>query len=95
MLPSTPMVTKVPFSVSVHSMVVIWVAGGPTDARGGATVRGGGTAVANDAITEARKALEALGYKPQEATRMARAVAQDEMEAEEIIRLALQSTVTS
>jgi Holliday junction resolvasome RuvABC DNA-binding subunit len=37
--------------------------------------------------------LIALGYKPQEAGRMARQVAQPEMSVEEIIRHALQSTV--
>jgi Holliday junction DNA helicase RuvA len=42
---------------------------------------------------EAISALTALGYKTTEASRMARAAAQPDMEAEEIIRLALQSTV--
>lgn len=54
---------------------------------------GSGPSVASDAVSEARNALIALGYKPQDAIRMARAVAQPEMETEEIIRLALQSTV--
>lgn len=49
--------------------------------------------VANDAVSEAKNALIALGYKPQEAIRMARAVATPDMETEEIIRLALQSMV--
>ena len=54
---------------------------------------GSGTPVPGDATSEARKALEALGYKPQEAARMARAVAQPDMDTEEIIRQALQSMV--
>lgn len=46
-----------------------------------------------DAATEASHALTSLGYKPQEATRMVRAVVKPDMAAEDIIRLALQSTV--
>jgi Holliday junction DNA helicase RuvA len=42
---------------------------------------------------EAVHALQALGYKPQEAGRMVRNVAEADMSAEDIIRLALQSTV--
>lgn len=45
------------------------------------------------AASEATNALSSLGYKPQEASRMVRSVAKPEMNAEEIIRLALQSTV--
>ena len=52
-----------------------------------------GQAVAADAPGEAKNALIALGYKPQEANRMVRAVAEPDMETEEIIRLALKSTV--
>ena len=52
-----------------------------------------GVAQAGSALGEASNALIALGYKPQEAGRMARSVAQPEMGVEEIIRLALQSTV--
>lgn len=47
------------------------------------------------AASEATHALGALGYKPQEAGRMVRGVAKPGMSAEEIIRLALQSTVHS
>ena len=54
---------------------------------------GSGTPVAGDATSEARKALETLGYKPQEASRMARAVAKPDMDTEEIIRQALSSMV--
>lgn len=46
-----------------------------------------------DALGEATNALLALGYKPQEAARMARAVAQPDMAVEDIIRQALQSRV--
>jgi Holliday junction DNA helicase RuvA len=45
------------------------------------------------ALGEATNALISLGYKPQEAGRMARSVAQAEMSVEEIIRHALQATV--
>jgi Holliday junction DNA helicase RuvA len=54
---------------------------------------GAGQAPAGTALGEATNALIALGYKPQEAGRMARQVAQPEMSVEEIIRHALQSTV--
>lgn len=54
---------------------------------------GSGGPVANDAVSEAKNALITLGYKPQDAIRMARAAAQPDMETEEIIRLALQSMV--
>jgi len=47
------------------------------------------------AASEATHALGALGYKPQEAGRMVRGVAKPGMSAEEIIRLALQSTMHS
>jgi len=47
------------------------------------------------AVSEATHALAALGYKPQEAGRMVRSVAQPDMSAEEIIRHALQSTLNS
>jgi Holliday junction DNA helicase RuvA len=55
---------------------------------------GAGQAPAGTALGEATNALIALGYKSQEAGRMARQVAQPEMSVEEIIRHALQSTVT-
>ena len=54
---------------------------------------GAAGALPADALGEARTALTALGYKPQEASRMARAVAKPDMAVEEIVRLALQSTV--
>jgi Holliday junction DNA helicase RuvA len=60
---------------------------------GGGPVSAGGPAPPSDAISEATTALNALGYKPQEASRMVRAVADPDMSVEEIIRLALQSTV--
>jgi Holliday junction DNA helicase RuvA len=44
-------------------------------------------------VSEATHALISLGYKPQEASQMVKSVATAEMSAEEIIRLALQSTV--
>ena len=46
-----------------------------------------------DALGEAVNALVALGYKPQDAGRMARNVAEPGMAVEEIIRHALQATV--
>jgi len=48
-----------------------------------------------DAAGEATHALAALGYRQQEASRMVRNVAQPGMSAEDIIRLALQSTISS
>ena len=54
---------------------------------------GGGVIAGGSAAVEAKNALAALGYKPQEASRMVQAIAKPEMETEEIIRLALQSTV--
>ena len=60
---------------------------------GGGPVAGGGAAPAGTALGEATNALIALGYKPQEAGRMARNVAKPEMSVEEIIRQALQTMV--
>jgi Holliday junction DNA helicase RuvA len=58
------------------------------------TAAGGGAAVAPaSAASEAVTALNALGYKPQESSSLVRMVAKPEMDVEEIIRLALQSTV--
>ena len=54
-----------------------------------------GSAAASGAINEAVQALNALGYKPQEANRMVRNVAQPGMGVEEIIRHALHSMVNS
>jgi len=56
-------------------------------------VAGGGASVPASAISEAITALNALGYKPQESSSLVRKVAKPEMNVEEIIRLALQSTV--
>jgi Holliday junction DNA helicase RuvA len=60
---------------------------------GGASGAGGATPAAGSALGEATNALIALGYKPQEAGRMARNVAQPDMSVEEIIRQALQTMV--
>lgn len=57
---------------------------------GGATLAGGG---AYDPLSEAITALQALGYKPAEAERMARAARAEGDEAETIIRKALQSAL--
>ncbi len=46
-----------------------------------------------DPVQEAVGALVALGYKPQEASRMVRAVAGTDLSAEQMIRQALQATV--
>lgn len=53
------------------------------------TGRGPAPTAVDDAVT----ALEALGYRPAEARRMARAVASDDLSSEEIIRSALQAAV--
>ena len=49
--------------------------------------------VSNDPVTEASHALAALGYKPAEVSRMVSSVAEASMDAEEIIRKALQTKV--
>ena len=62
------------------------------DLAGGAAP-GAGMALAADPLSEAITALQALGYKPAEADRMARKVAADGDVAEAIIRKALQSAL--
>ncbi len=59
----------------------------------GTAPQSGVPAAAASAVNEAITALASLGYKPQEASAMARKVATPEMGVEEIIRLALQSKV--
>ena len=61
----------------------------------GGIAAGGGPAVPGDAVSEAVTALNALGYKPQESSRMVRSVAEPDMSVEDIIRHALQSMVKS
>jgi Holliday junction DNA helicase RuvA len=60
---------------------------------GGGPSAPGSVTVAGDSLGEATNALIALGYKAQEARRMARDVAEHGMAVEEIIRRALQATV--
>lgn len=48
---------------------------------------------AKNAVSDAVSALIALGYKPQEASRMVRAIEVAGMDSEKIIRSALQSVV--
>lgn len=57
----------------------------------GSNIAGGG--VGNDPVSEASHALAALGYKPAEVSRMVSSVAEASMDAEEIIRKALQTRV--
>lgn len=59
----------------------------------GGSLPDGAASSAGGPVTEAKNALIALGYKPQDATRMARAVAEPGMGTEDIIRLALKATV--
>lgn len=59
---------------------------------GGSPVAGGATG-GTDPASEASHALAALGFKPAEVSRMVSAVAEPGMDAEEIIRKALQSRV--
>lgn len=61
----------------------------------GAGVRtgAGGVPVSSDPVTEASHALTSLGYKPAEVSRMIAAVAEAGMDAEAIIRKALQTRV--
>jgi len=60
-------------------------------AAGGASAAG--TPVGTDPVTEASHALASLGYKPAEVSRMVSSVAEAGMDAEEIIRKALQTRV--
>ncbi len=57
----------------------------------GSSAVGGGAVFAGDAGKEASHALSALGYKPQEVSRMVRQAAEPDMSTEQIIRRALQS----
>jgi Holliday junction DNA helicase RuvA len=59
---------------------------------GGATMPAGAP-VATDPVTEASHALNSLGYKPAEVSRMVASVAEAGMDAEAIIRKALQTRV--
>lgn len=52
-----------------------------------------GAPISTDPVTEASHALASLGYKPAEVSRMISAVAEADMDAEEIIRKALQTRV--
>lgn len=61
-------------------------------AASSSTVTGGAPA-ARGPVGEAGRALETLGFKPQEASRLVRQVAEPDMTAEDIIRLALKSTI--
>jgi len=63
----------------------------PLGASGGALRTG--TAISTEPATEASHALASLGYKPAEVSRMISAVAEADMDAEEIIRKALQTRV--
>ena len=58
-----------------------------------ATASGASPAVADSPVEEAVSALTGLGYKPQEASRMVRAIDSGGLSSEEIIRTALQATV--
>jgi len=53
----------------------------------------GGVPISTDPVSEASHALASLGYKPAEVSRMISAVAEAGMDAEEIIRKALQTRV--
>lgn len=53
----------------------------------------GSVLVGSDPVTEASHALASLGYKPAEVSRMVSAVAEADMDAEDIIRKALQTRV--
>ena len=59
----------------------------------GGSVLAGGVPISTDPVTEAGHALTSLGYKPAEVSRMISAVAEAGMDAEEIIRKALQTRV--
>jgi len=59
----------------------------------GIGIKPGGAPVGSDPVTEASHALASLGYKPAEVGRMIAAVAETGMDAESIIRKALQTRV--
>jgi len=59
----------------------------------GAGVTHSGAPISTDPATEASHALTSLGYKPAEVSRMISAVAEADMDAEAIIRKALQTRV--
>ena len=59
----------------------------------GAGVTPSGAPISTDPATEASHALTSLGYKPAEVSRMISAVAEADMDAEAIIRKALQTRV--
>ena len=59
----------------------------------GATSVTGGAPIGTDPASEASHALASLGFKPAEVSRMISAVAEPGMDAEEIIRKALQTRV--
>ena len=59
----------------------------------GGVVLPGGAPVTSDPVSEAGHALASLGYKPQEVSRMVSTVAEAGMDAETIIRKALQTRV--
>lgn len=56
-----------------------------------AMTREGGVLIPNDTVADAVSALQALGYKPPEASRMVRAIDTVGLSSEDIIRQALQS----
>ena len=61
--------------------------------RGIGGVLGGATAMPMDPASEAIVALQALGYKPQEAARLVKQVAAEQDDAEAIIRKALKAAL--
>lgn len=65
----------------------------PGASRAGPQPGAGGGAEPAGAEAEAREALVALGYKPQEAVKLLRAVSEPGLNSEELIRRALRSTV--
>jgi Holliday junction DNA helicase RuvA len=74
--------------VEMRDRLADW-GGGEAPARG----VGGAAADVSNPVEEAVSALIALGYKPQEASRMVRGVDVSDMSTEDIIRAALQATV--
>jgi len=66
-----------------------------TDISTGVDALPAGVPISADPVSEASHALASLGYKPAEVSRMVAAVAESEMDAETIIRKALQTRVKS
>ena len=76
--------------VEMHDRLEGWSAGGQPPGKVGAGPRSS----AADPVNEAVSAMISLGFKPQEASRLVRTVAADDVDRETLIRAALKAAVT-